>query len=190
MHSPIFPLNTVLFPGGRIPLQIFEPRYMDMVKNCLKQDMGFTVVLIREGTEVGTPAQIFDVGTHGNIVDWTSLENGLLGITVEGEVRVRILETQRQTDNLLTGEQHILPEQPIPDSEQIEGLASMLKQLRQHPLAERLGGVPDYQDPTRVIWELCQLLPFPNAQKQALLESDDPHLRLRALEQALKELEG
>ena len=188
--SPVYALNTVLFPGCRLPLQIFEQRYIEMVKNCLKQDSGFAVVLLREGSEVGAPAPIFEVGTYARIVDWTSLENGLLGITVEGEERVRIHSDSVQPDNLRLGELESLLERDIPMSEQIMVFTALLKQLEEHPLNQRTGATVDYSNPNKVIWALCQLLPFSNAQQQELLELDDPELCLRTLDGMLRELEG
>ncbi|WP_101757630.1 LON peptidase substrate-binding domain-containing protein [Oceanicoccus sp. KOV_DT_Chl] len=86
---PLFPLGSVLFPQGRMSLQIFEPRYLDLVSRCLKDDSGFGVVWLRQGREVHKPEQAVDprfaqVGCYATIVDWDSLPNGLLGITIEG----------------------------------------------------------------------------------------------------------
>ena len=80
---PLFPLNLVLYPGAQLPLQIFEPRYTDLVGECLKNDSGFGVCCIKEGSEVGEHASCHDVGTYAKIIDWSQLENGLLGITVQ-----------------------------------------------------------------------------------------------------------
>lgn len=189
-NCPVFPLNTVLFPGCRLPLQIFEQRYLEMVKNCLKQDSGFTIVLLRAGSEVGAPAPVFEIGTYGRIVDWTSLPNGLLGITVEGEARVRIHATSVQSNNLILGELERLPEQFMPQSDQLAVFTDLLKQLEQHPLNQRTGARVDYSNPNKVIWALCQLLPLDDLQKQALLEIDDPELCMRKVDEMLRELEG
>ena len=78
---PLFPLGTVLFPGGPLHLRIFEPRYLDMVSRCLREQSRFGVVAIKEGSEVGA-ATTFTVGTTGEIVDWRQEADGLLGITV------------------------------------------------------------------------------------------------------------
>jgi Lon protease-like protein len=85
MNVPLFPLNSVVLPGGRIPLQLFEPRYLDMLTRCMKEDRGFVVVLLRDGAETGKLAAFYDIGTYVRIIDFKQLENGLLGITVEGE---------------------------------------------------------------------------------------------------------
>ena len=88
MEVPLFPLNTVLFPGGPLPLRIFETRYLDMVSRCMKDDLPFGVLLIREGAEVG-PAATCDVGTLARIVDWYQGSDGLLGVTAIGTERFR-----------------------------------------------------------------------------------------------------
>jgi Lon protease-like protein len=93
---PLFPLNSIVLPGGRIPLQLFEPRYIDMLTRCLKDDEGFVVVLLREGAEAGSMASFYEVGTYVRIIDFQQLENGLLGITVEGESKVAVLRSWRE----------------------------------------------------------------------------------------------
>ena len=89
----LFPLNIVLFPDGPLPLRIFETRYVDMVRRCMREARGFGVVLIREGSEVG-PAETFDVGTMAKIVDFHQLSDGLLGLSCVGGQRFRILQPQ------------------------------------------------------------------------------------------------
>ena len=102
--KPLFPLNTVLFPGARLALKIFEQRYLEMVKNCLKQEQDFIVVLISKGQEVGLTSEIFSVGTCARIVDWNQMKGGLLSVTVEGGERVSIAETSGALGELLMGE--------------------------------------------------------------------------------------
>src|SRR5687768_15776054 len=99
----LFPLNSVLFPKGRISLQIFESRYIDMISTCMKEQSGFGIVLIRNGSEVARTGQKLDVhrtGTYCEIVDWNRLPNGLLGITVEGRKTFRIVESWQEMNNL------------------------------------------------------------------------------------------
>lgn len=100
---PLFPLNIVLFPGGPLPLRIFETRYLDMVRNCMRHSTGFGVVLIRSGAEVGF-AETYDVGTTAKIVDFHQLQGGLLGLSCVGEQRFRIQSHRRQSDGLAIGE--------------------------------------------------------------------------------------
>ena len=116
---PLFPLHTVLFPGGYLPMRIFEERYLEMVKRCAREGSGFVVVLIRHGKEVGEVPQIHPVGTFAHIVDFNPLPDGLLGITVKGDQRMTITSAAPGADNLLTGEAACRregPDAPLPAS--------------------------------------------------------------------------
>jgi len=97
---PLFPLNIVLFPDGPLPLRIFETRYVDMVRTCMREDRGFGVVLISAGLEAG-PAETYDVGTTAKIIDFHQLPDGLLGLSCVGQQRFRILrKASRRTDSI------------------------------------------------------------------------------------------
>ena len=96
---PLFPLNTVLFPGGPLPLRIFETRYTDMVRRCLRTESPFGVLLIREGVEAGGAAATMQLGTLARIVDFNPMPDGLLGIICRGESRFRVMERWRQADD-------------------------------------------------------------------------------------------
>jgi Lon protease-like protein len=100
---PLFPLNTVLFPGGPLPLRIFEPRYLDMVSRCLREQTGFAVVLQGDGDEASAATSFAATGTEAQIVDFDRLEGGLLGISCIGRGRVRIVEAWREADGLNRG---------------------------------------------------------------------------------------
>src|SRR5687768_15209514 len=97
---PLFPLNTVLFPGGPLRLRIFEPRYLDMVSRCMRESSSFGVALITEGKEAGGTARTTGVGTTARIVDFERLDDGLLGITARGEQRFTIEDVRTQSDGL------------------------------------------------------------------------------------------
>jgi len=115
---PLFPLGTVLFPGGPLPLRIFETRYIDLVRRCLRDGSGFGVVQIREGVEAGGSASTFDVGTYARIVDFSQQPDGLLGIRAVGERRFRIRERRRARDGLNLADVEWLPEEvrrPLPE---------------------------------------------------------------------------
>ncbi len=117
VELPLFPLHPVLFPGGRLPLQIFEPRYMDMVVRCMRDDVPFGVVLIRKGndarlTRASEQPDIFDVGTDALVVDFNQLSNGRLGIVVRGGRKFRVRSLREQPDHLLIGQVEYLPEEP------------------------------------------------------------------------------
>src|SRR3569623_49234 len=110
LHLPLFPLNSVLFPGGVLPLRIFEPRYMEMVSVCMKEQSGFGVSLILSGKEVGEAATTYEVGTLVNIIDWDQRDDGLLGITVQGQQRFRIHATNVRSSQLVMAEVELLDE--------------------------------------------------------------------------------
>ena len=101
---PLFPLNTVLFPGGLLPLKIFEPRYLDLVSDCMRNNTGFGICLISEGQEAGEPATVHEIGTMVNIVDWERRSDGLLGILVHGERRFRVKSTRTEKNGLLVAD--------------------------------------------------------------------------------------
>ena len=109
---PLFPLNTVLFPGGPLKLRIFEPRYVDMIGRCMREDIGFGVALIVEGVEAGGPARTGNVGTLARIVDFEQLKGGLLGITAHGRERFRIDLVRQQSDGLNIADVEWLREEP------------------------------------------------------------------------------
>ena len=179
---PLFPLGTVLFPGGPLPLRIFEARYIDLVRRCLRDGSGFGVVLIREGVEAGGPALTFDVGTYARIVDFSQQPDGLLGIRADGERRFRILERRRERDGLNVAGVEWLPEetpQVLPDefAELGPALDAILTQVGEpYASLERHIG-----DASWVAGRLAEILPIPAAHKQHCLELDDPVERLRYL---------
>jgi Lon protease-like protein len=177
----LFPLNIVLFPGGPLPLRIFETRYVDMVRRCMREGTNFGVVLIREGREVG-PAETFDVGTLADIVDFHQLSDGLLGLSCVGRQRFRIRSRSRQADGLNLAE--IDPQQPesaLPVPARHSRLAELLKNVLPQ-LGEVYEGIemrPD--DAAWVGYRLAEILPIPLADKQRVLELDDPIQRLDVL---------
>jgi len=158
---PLFPLGSVILPGGRIPMQLFEPRYLDMLTRCMKQQSGFVVVLLSRGNETGGPAQFHDVGTCVDIVDFQQLDNGLLGITVEGDCKVRVLRNWQQADGLHVGDVERLPPEPgAPVPGHLRELPSVLKALSRHPVIKDLGMTLDFEDARAVGWRLTELLPW------------------------------
>lgn len=182
IHLPLFPLNTVLFPGGYLSLRIFETRYLDMVCACLKDDMPFGVCLIREGSEVGQPAEPYAIGTLARIVDWDRRNDGLLGITAQGQARFRIIRREVTTNRLLMGHVSPLSEPPAMPITDTHGelkrlLAQILKELGSpYPFQES-----DLDNAQWVASRLSEVLPIPLIDKQRLLEMDAPLDRLDAL---------
>jgi len=126
---PIFPLHTVLFPEGPLPLRVFEPRYLDMISSCMKSNTCFGVCLIREGVEIGKAASTFEMGTTAVIHDWHMRHDGLLGITVRGERRFRILNEQVQPNQLLMASIEYTDEEPACDVP--AGYLSLVDMLRE-----------------------------------------------------------
>lgn len=185
MEVPLFPLNTVLFPGGPLPLRIFEPRYLDMVSRCMKTDTPFGVVLIREGAEVG-PASTCDVGTFARIVDWYQGSDGLLGVTAIGTDRFRLQSVMRQDDGLHIGEADKIPS-PSPMSlpevhrELPQVLLTILDDLGR--LYDNVERRPD--DAAWVAWRFVEILPIDLEEKQRVLESDDVLATLELVERVL-----
>jgi hypothetical protein len=179
---PLFPLGTVLFPGGPLSLRIFETRYIDLVRRCLREESGFGVVLIREGAEAGGPAKTFDVGTYARIVDFSQQPDGLLGIRAAGERRFRILERRRARDGLnLADVAWLADDRPQPLPEEFAELGPTLEAIldqagEPYTSLERR---PD--DAAWVSARLAEILPVPSVHKQHCLELDDPLERLRYL---------
>lgn len=185
MRIPIFPLNTVLFPGGPLPLRIFESRYIDMVGRCMKSDAPFGVLLIREGSEAGT-ATTHEVGTLARIVDWYQGSDGILGVTAIGEERFRLLSSERQHDGLNVGEVELLAtEEPRPLPGEYHALQEILENVlddlgRLYESQERA-----YDDAVWVTYRLLEILPIDLEQKQRSLESSDTEARLKLVNELL-----
>ncbi len=175
---PLFPLNAVLYPGGPLPLRIFETRYLDMVSLCLKQEAGFGVCLIEQGSETG-PARTYTVGTLARIHDWSNGPDGLLNIMALGEKRFRVTRLRVQHDGLNLGEVEWLPDEPaIPLPDSAKPLAEFLRQVLAQMQDRYAMVTPAYEDATWVGWRLAELLPLPITQRQNLLEISDARMRL------------
>ncbi|HEY2345067.1 MAG TPA: LON peptidase substrate-binding domain-containing protein [Xanthomonadaceae bacterium] len=190
---PLFPLHTVLFPGARLQLRIFEPRYVDLVAACGRDGSGFGVCLIVEGGEIGEAPRHAVVGTQARIVDFTSLPDGLLGITVQGDRRFRVERARVRADGLIVadGVSWLAPETPTPLPIEYDLLATLLRRL-----IERMGGVhaaadeAAYADAAWVGWRLAELLPLARTDRQSLLEESDPAARLRRLLDLVAQLQA
>ena len=188
MKQALFPLHTIIFPGGILPLQIFEQRYLSLIKDCMKQETGFVTVLISEGKEVGSAPQIYSTGCYVEIIDWQSLPNGLLGVTIQAKYRVRLSTCTVRDDGLLLAE--TAPFESTLESVQqedgilpevFEPLADTLKQLMKHPFAERYQEAVDYNNIADVCFRLSELLPIDNREKQQLLETESAQQMLDLL---------
>lgn len=192
MSLALFPLNTVLFPGCFLDLQIFEARYLDMISRCMKQGAGFGVVCILDGAEVGAAAHGFAlVGCEARITDFKQQDNGLLGIRVQGGRRFNVLHSEVQRDQLTVAEVEWLdelPEQPL--QEEDADLMALLKALAEHPMVEALNMGTDATGQQSLANQLAYLLPFSEQDKIELLQVDDPQQRLDAIQALLDELQG
>jgi uncharacterized protein len=180
---PLFPLNLVLFPDGPLPLRIFETRYYDMVRRCMREGHGFGVVLIREGREVGlADTDLYEVGTMAEITDFHQLSDGLLGLSCVGRQRFRIIERSRQSDGLNLGEVDWLSPQPtVPVPPRHERLSKLLSTVLPQ-LGEVYANIDmRLDDAAWVGHRLAEILPIPLADKQHYLEIDDPVERLDGL---------
>ncbi|MFO1426436.1 MAG: LON peptidase substrate-binding domain-containing protein [Steroidobacteraceae bacterium] len=180
-HSeiPLFPLNTVLFPGGPLPLRIFEPRYVDMVRRCMREQSAFGVLLIRAGGETGEVASTAEIGTSARIVDFYQLPDRLLGITCIGERRFRVLERRRERDGLNVGSiEWLAPEPAVPVPEEHRHLADLVRRVLPE-FGELYQHVPKhFDDAAWVGARLVEMLPISLGDKQQCLELDDPVKRL------------
>ncbi len=185
---PVFPLGSVLFPGGVLPLRIFEPRYLHMVSDCIKEQHGFAVCLISDGRETGQAARFHPVGTLARIEDYDQDKGGMLHITVRGEQRVQVLASRVGSDQLVMGQAlHIEPEIPTGIAERHFALVELLKQAMEEYDPE-FGRAEELTDASWVSFRLAELLPLPPARRQWLLELTNPLLRLEALTQFIDEL--
>jgi uncharacterized protein len=183
---PLFPLNTVLFPGGRLPLRIFEQRYMDMAKACLRDQSPFGVCLIREGREVGAPAIPADVGTLARIGTWDMPQLGVLHVTALGEQRFRILERRVEPNGLARASIQMMDEEiDIAIPANCSGCVKLLEQVIQQQSA--LFEPPHRLDSAAwVSARLTELLPLPLPAKQELLELDNARTRIERLNELLR----
>lgn len=180
---PLFPLSTVLFPGGRLELRIFEPRYLDLVRECARSGAGFGVCLIVRGHEAGAPAVPAAIGTVARIEDFSTLPDGLLGIASRGGERFRVQRTRVRDNGLVVGSVDYLPDDPVvPVPAESGVLATILRRL-----AEQVGGElaaasdARFDDAAWVAWRLAELLPLEMEERQQMLQSDDPAQRLKWL---------
>ncbi len=192
----LFPLRSVLFPGGVLPLRIFEPRYVDMIGRCMREQQGFGVVLIRTGQEARLAADAdqpdcFGVGTEAQIIDFNQADNGMLGIVVEGRRKFRVHGTREQADHLLIGEVEFLPEETagelLPEH---DTLVEVLRELTRHPLVQRLNLEVDFEEARSVSLRLAELLPIEPEIKQALLQMRWPRERLTELSRIVSKFQG
>lgn len=195
IELPLFPLNTVLFPRGPLPLRIFETRYVDMVRRCMREGSCFGVVLLQGGGETGPVSGVASTGTSARIVDFNLLKDGLLGITCRGERRFRVLRLWRQDDGLNMGEIEWLDPSlsaaaaAVAVPPEHRHLADLLRRVLPE-LGEVYAGIePRYEDADWVGARLVEILPIGLGDKQSFLEMEDPIERLAVLSPLIRRAE-
>lgn len=187
MEIPLFPLNAVLFPGGRLSLRVFEQRYMDMVTHALRDGTDFGICLIASGQEVGKPADPQAIGTIARIAEWDMQQLGLLNIKVDGGQRFRILDKRIESSGLQLAEIELIPDEPplrLPEA------LSRLVPLMRVILADAGEAVPMPHRLDDAVWignRYAELLPISLMAKQKLMEIDDSLLRVETIHQYLEQ---
>ena len=204
----LFPLSVVLFPQGVLPLRVFEARYMDMVRDCMRDDTSFGVCLTADGKSTDTVLTTADVGCLARITAWDMQQLGLLQIRTVGGDRFRLLASESQPNGLLVGEIDLIEaddDQPIPDEHRpcvdlltriIEDMSAQLAEKRR--TGEATNGNPvlaqlPFEEPYQLesaAWvsnRLCEVLPVPLKAKQKLMELTDAATRLEIVHTYLKQ---
>ena len=182
---PIFPLRTILFPGSKLPLRIFEPRYLDMVSRCMRSNGEFGIVLSRKVTQPGM-LETYATGTLATIIDWNQGDDGLLGITTLGTNKFELLSMIKQEDELNIGEIKIIEKEedfkaPPNFDNMISLLESILEDIDLYDEREKF-----FESASWVSFRFAEILPLKINDKQKCLEFDDPILRLNFLEPLLR----
>jgi uncharacterized protein len=189
---PLFPLKAVLFPGGVLPLKVFEQRYIAMTKSCLQEDKPFGVCLLTRGEEVAVRAspecEFAPIGTLARIVSWDMPQLGILHLRTEGGARFRVQSHATAQDGLVLGQvTEIVPEPTVALPESYRPLARLLELLIERIGSESFPATLALGDASWVGYRLAEVLPLPLSIKQSMLEINDSEVRLRVLSQFLKQ---
>jgi uncharacterized protein len=198
---PLFPLETVLFSGGRLPLRLYDPRHLDMIARCLKRAHGFGVVLTRQfraaakapalREDAVARAGIFAIGTYATVVDFNPLDHGMLGIVCRGEAKFRVLDSFADATGQLLGSVRFLPEErPQALAAEHQPLLDVLRELMLQPSVQRLRLNVNFDDARSVSWRLAELLPLEPEIKQGLLQMNLPRERLTELARLVNHMRG
>ncbi len=180
----IFPLNTVLFPDGLLPLRVFEQRYLEMTKTCLRDDRPFGVCLIRSGKEVGAAAVPESVGCLAKIVHWEMPHPGLFQLLAQGKDRFRILESRTQENQLITAKVEALASDTGREAVDTD-CGNLLRTIIEKAGAERFPAPLRLDDASWVGFRLAEVLPVDTATRQGFLELTNAQERLAAIRQLL-----
>jgi uncharacterized protein len=189
----LFPLKTVLFPGGILPLKIFEQRYVTLTKACLKDDAPFGVCLLTGGEEVRRPSAASGdvsfalVGTRARIVSWDMPQLGIFHVRAQGLARFQVHSHTVANDGLVVGEVTDIPAEPVRElSAAFKPVAKFLEILIERVGSENFPSDLALTDASWVGYRLAEILPLPLTIKQSMLEINDAEVRLTALAQFLK----
>ena len=192
--SALFPLSVNVLPGAYLPLQIFEPRYIDMVSECLANSEGFCIVLFKddENEENNEYLSYHDIATYVEIVDFNKLDNGLLGITVQGKYKIRIEDVWKQEDELLLGKIEKINEEDdnLSNDPEYLDLWNMVKEITNHPEIKKLNLDLDLKSSISVCYILASVLPLRPQEKQTILEFENNRDKLDYLKALIKRLGG
>lgn len=184
---PLFPLNTVVFPGGRLPLKIFEQRYLEMVKQAIAGNTPFGICAIREGAETGTPAVPYSIGTRVRITDWDMLQTGILHIDTLAQERFVVRSTHAEPSGLLIGAvEAVSAESAITVPEDLELAVEILRHIISEYGDAHFPAPHDFDNAVWVGYRLSEVLPLRLSIRQNLLEMNDSITRLRILTEFLK----
>jgi Lon protease-like protein len=193
MRIPLFPLRTVLFPGGVLPLKIFEQRYIDMAKTCLADRQPFGVCMIVRGDEVArgpspAPPEFAPIGTLARIGDWEMPQLGILHVSTLGGDRFKVERHSVEDSNLVVGEVTPIPAEPkVALDEARQPLARLLELIAARVGPQNFPSRSDYGDASWVGYRLAELLPLPLHIKQGMLEINDAGIRLAVIGKFLAE---
>jgi len=189
VELPLFPLDTVLFPGGQLSLRVFETRYLDLVRECGRSGRGFGICLILAGEEVGAPALPAAIGCEALISDFSTTPEGLLLLSVQGERRFRVERSRVRDNGLLVAEVTWLD---APAAQAVQPEHQLLSLLLRR-IVERAGPPHDqvdkacFDDADWLGWRLAEWLPVSSAERQSLLQESDPQARLQRLVELIPE---
>jgi Lon protease-like protein len=184
---PLFPLNTLVFPGGRLPLRVFEQRYLDMVKQAIADNTPFGICAIREGSEVGPPAIPYTIGTRVIITDWDMPQTGILHVDTQAQERFVVRSIHTEPNGLLIGTVESVSVEAataIPDDLLLA--AEILRHIVNEYGDANFPAPQDFDDAVWVGYRLAEVLPLKLSTKQNLLEMNDSVERLRILSKILK----
>ena len=180
---PLFPLHTVLVPGAALGLRVFEPRYLDLVRECGRSGGGFGICLILDGEEAGKPATPAAFGTEARIEDFGTGDDGLLTLQVRGMRRFHVQNTRVRDNGLMVADVTWRDDTDVEELRPQHGLLAMVLER----ILDQVGGehaqapASMLDDASWIGWRLAEMLPLSDAQRQSLLQDDDPHARLDQL---------